>query len=135
MVIGEPILFKNNYYFYFYEVDEKSIIIKSIEENRFSYIKSVENELSKIIFKPVYIKNKSIIINFKTYNGFIKIQLLDINKRIIDNYSFDNFDTISNSMNEFNFTVSWNNNKDINIEDEIYIEINGINFELFSIKY
>jgi hypothetical protein len=133
MVIGEPILFNNNYYFYFHDIDEKSIIVKSIEENRFSYIKSVENELSKIIFKPVYIKNKSIIINFKTYNGFIKIQLLDINKRIIDNYSFDNFDTISNSMNEFNFTVSWNNNKDINIEDEIYIEINGINFELFSI--
>ena len=135
MVIGEPILFNNNYYFYFYDINEKSIIIKSIEENRFSYIKSVENELSKIIFKPVYIKNKNIIINFKTYNGFIKMQLLDINKKIIDNYSFDNFDIINDSMNEFNFTVSWNNCKNIYIEDEIYIEINGINFELFSIKY
>lgn len=134
MVIGEPILFNNNYYFYFYDIHEKSIIIKSIEENRFSYIKSVNNELSKLIFKPSYIKNKNININFKTYNGFIKMQLLDMNKKVIDNYSFDNFDIIYDNMNEFNYIVSWNNCKNINIEDEIYIEINGINFELFSIS-
>jgi hypothetical protein len=134
LIIGEPILFNNNYYFYFHDYDEEAIIVKSLEKNRFSYIKS-ENKLSNIVFKPTYIKEKEIIINFKTYDGFLKIQLLDINKNVIDNYSFDNFDTICNSRNEFNFQVSWNNNTNIDYNDEIYIEICGINFELFSIKY
>jgi hypothetical protein len=75
MIIGEPILLNNNYYFYFYDIDEKSIIIKSIEKNRFSYAKSTENQLAKILFKPIFIKNSKIIINFKTYNGFIKMLL------------------------------------------------------------
>jgi len=54
-------------------------------------------------------------------------------KKIINNYSFDNFDTIYDSRNSFGFEVSWNNNSYINIYDEVYIEICGINFELFSI--
>jgi hypothetical protein len=134
MIIGEPILLNNNYYFYFYNRDEKEIIIKSLEKNRFSYAKNIENKISKILFKPIFIKNKKIIINFKTYDGFIKLQLLDINKNIIDNYSFDNFDIINESKNEYNFTVSWNNEININIEDEVYIELCGNNFELFSIQ-
>lgn len=134
MVNGEPILFNNNYYFYFYDTIKDSIIIKSLEKNRFSYAKSIENKLANILFKPTFIKNNKIIINFKTHNGFIKIQLLDINKKVINNYSFDNFDIIYDARNEFNFPVSWNNDKNINIKDEIHIEISGINFEIFSIN-
>jgi hypothetical protein len=61
------------------------------------------------------------------------MQLLDINQKVINNYSFDNFDIISDSQNEYDFIVSWNNDININIKEEIYIEIIGINFELFSI--
>lgn len=134
MIIGTPILFDNNYYFYFYDIDNKSIIIKSLEKNRFSYAKSIENQLAKILFKPIFIKNNEIIINFKTYNGFIKLQLLNSNKEVIDNYSFDNFDTIYENRNSFGFKVSWNKNTHINVDNEVYIELNGINFELFSIN-
>jgi hypothetical protein len=135
MIIGEPLLLNNTYYFYFNDIVNKSIIIKSVEKNRFSYAKSIENKLSKIIFKSVIITNKKILINFKTYDdGYIKMQLLDCNQQIIDNYSFDNFDTIYDSRNEFNYPVSWNNDLNINIDNQIYIEICGINFELFSIS-
>jgi hypothetical protein len=133
MVMGKPILLNNNYYFYFHDVNEKTIIIKSLEKNRLSYAKSIENQFANILFKQTFIKNNEIVINFKTYNGFIKMQLLDINKNIIDNYSFDNFDPIYDNRNEFNFIVSWNKNTHINIETEVYIEISGVNFELFSI--
>lgn len=135
VVSGEPILLNNKYYFFIHNVINQSINTYSIEKNRFSYAKSIDNKLSTILFKPIYIKNKKIIINFKTYNGFIKMQLLDINKKIIDNYSFDNFDVIYDNINEFNFHVSWNNNINVNIENEVYIELQGIDFELYSIEY
>jgi len=135
MIIGEPILLNNNYYFYFYNSDDKSIIINSFEKNRFSYFKSIENQLAKISFKPTLIKNNKIIINFKTYeNGFLRIQLLDSDKKIIEGYSLDDFDIIQECINDTDFYVSWNKETNINIENEVYIQLEGVNFELFSIN-
>jgi hypothetical protein len=139
LVSGEPLLKNNKYYFFYSDttinIDDCGIEIYSLEKNRFSYAKSIKNEVAKLLLKPIFIKNNKIIINFKTYNGFIKMQLLDINKKIIDNYSFDDFDIIHDNCNKFDYIVSWNKNKNINIKEKIYIEIGGLNFELFSINY
>ena len=110
--------------------------IYSIEKNRFSFI-TPENkgDISTFIFKPLFIKNKNILLNFKTFNdGFLKIQLLDENKNIINNYSYDNFDTIFDNRNEFEFPISWNNSKNIFVNNKVYIEIKGKNFEIYSIE-
>ena len=84
MVIGEPILYNNKHYFYFSNVEYKSIDIYTMDENRFSYIQPIDkNKIAKIFFKPIQLDK--IIINFKTYNdGYIVIQLKDNMKNIID---------------------------------------------------
>ena len=82
----------------------------------------------------MYFKEKNIKINFKTEdNGYIKIQLKDVNKNIIDGYSFDDFDIINENINEFEFDISWNNNNAIPAHN-LYIEVEGINFNIYSIN-
>jgi hypothetical protein len=136
MVSGEPLLLNNQYYFFIQDNKTHEMNIYSIEKNRFSFI-TPENKdgISSFIFKPLFIKNKKILLNFKTFdNGYLKIQILDENKNIINNYSYDNFDTIWDNRNEFEFPISWNNSIDIFIYDKVYIEIIGKNFEIYSIE-
>jgi hypothetical protein len=136
LVSGEPLLLNNQYYFFIQNNETCEISIYSIEKNRFSFI-TPENkdDISTFIFKSSFIKNKNILLNFKTFDdGFLKIQLLDENKNIINNYSYDNFDTIFDNRNEFEFPISWNNSQDIFIDNKVYIEIKGKNFEIFSIE-
>jgi len=136
MVPGEPLLLDNKYHFFIQNNEIYDMNIYSIEKNRFSFI-TPENkdDISTFIFKSLLIKNKKILLNFKTfYNGFLKIQLLDENKNVINNYLYDNFDTIYDNRNEFEFPISWNNSRDIFINNKIYIEIKGKNFEIYSIE-
>ena len=136
MVIGEPILYNNKHYFYFSNVEYKSIDIYTMDENRFSYIQPIDkNKIAKIFFKPMYLDK--IIINFKTYNdGYLIFQLRDNMNNIIDGYSFQNFNKINNNMDSYEYVLSWNNNLPFfNIfNKEIYIEIEGMNYNIFSIN-
>jgi hypothetical protein len=135
IVLGEPLLLNNKYYFFIVDEVVKPLInVYSIEKNRFSFITNQNvNANSTILLKPALIKNNQLIINFKTYeSGFIKIQLLDISKNILLN--FDNFDTITENKNEFDYIVSWNNNTIIDYNELVYIEIIGHKFKLFSIN-
>ena len=65
------------------------------------------------------------------------MQLLDNNKNIINKFSFEDFDTIQGNQNEFELNVSWNHNTNLSelTNKEVYIEIMGNNFELYSIEY
>ena len=137
IVLGEPLLLNNKYFFFIVDDAFKPLInVYSIEKNRFSFITNKDiNTNSTILFKPVLIKNNQLIINFKTYqSGFIKIQLLDISKNILLNFNFDNFDTITENKNEFDYIVSWNNNINIDYKELVYVEIIGHKFKLFSIN-
>ena len=135
IVVGEPIYFDNKYYFYISNNEDLSFEIYYFEKNRFSYVTYIEeNLISKLEFKLMYFKEKNIKINFKTEdNGYIKIQLKDVNKNIIDGYSFDDFDIINENINEFEFDISWNNNNAIPAHN-LYIEVEGINFNIYSIN-
>uniref|UniRef100_A0A6C0GZT5 Uncharacterized protein n=1 Tax=viral metagenome TaxID=1070528 RepID=A0A6C0GZT5_9ZZZZ len=132
LILGEPIIKNNKYYFYASDHKCRSINVYSIEKNRFSSAYTIENDkISKINLKLIKLNEPLIKINFKTYsNGFIKIQLLNNNKEIIDNFSFNDFDIIKENLDDLDYTVSWKNNNNIP-NNEIYIEIEGINFEIF----
>jgi len=132
LMLGQPILKHNKYYFYASDHRCRSINIYSIEKNRFSSAYTIENDkISKINLKLIKLNEPLIKINFKTYsNIFIKIQLLNNNKQIIDNFSFNDFDIIKENLDDLDYTVSWKNNNNIP-NNEIYIEIEGINFEIF----
>uniref|UniRef100_A0A6C0H136 Glycosyl hydrolase family 32 N-terminal domain-containing protein n=1 Tax=viral metagenome TaxID=1070528 RepID=A0A6C0H136_9ZZZZ len=132
LILGEPIIKNNKYYFYASDHKCRSINVYSIEKNRFSSAYTIENDkISKINLKLIKLNEPLIKINFKTYsNGFIKIQLLNNNKEIIDNFSFNDFDIIKENLDDLDYTVSWKNNNNIP-NNEIYIEIEGINFEMF----
>ena len=135
MVSGEPLLKDNKYYFFSQDNEKHIMDIYYIEKNRFSFITPQNrDDISSFILKPLLIKDKKILLNFKTFEkGFIKIQLLDNNKNIINNYSYNDFDTIYDNINEFEFPLSWNNSIDILIDNKVYIEIEGKNFEIYSI--
>jgi hypothetical protein len=135
MVYGEPLIINNKYYFFIR--NNSQLNIYSMSKNRFSFITPKNtDDISSFIFKPVLILNNKILLNFRTFeNGFLKIQLLDENKNVITNYSYEQFDTINNNMNEFEFVISWNNNTNIFIDNEIFIEVEGKNYEVYSINY
>jgi len=135
LTVGPPILYDNKYYFYIANNDDLSLEIYSLEKNRFSYVTFNEKDtISKIEFKLMYFKEKNIKINFKTEeNGYIKVQLKNENNNIIEGYSFDDFDIINENANKFEYMLSWNNNNIINNE-KMYIEIIGINFNIYSIN-
>jgi hypothetical protein len=132
IILGAPIIKHNKYYFYTTNHKNNLINVHSIEKNRFSSAYTIENDkISKINLKLIKLNEPLIKINFKTYsNGFIKIQLLNNNKQIIDNFSFNDFDIIKENLDDLDYTVSWKNNNNIP-NNEIYIEIEGINFEIF----
>lgn len=135
LTVGRPILYDNKYYFYITNNSDLSLKICSFEKNRFSYITFNEKDIiSKVEFKLMHFEEKNIKINFKTEeNGYLKVQLKDENNTIIEGYSFNDFDIINENANEFEYTISWNNNTIINNE-KIYIEIIGINFNIYSIN-
>ena len=122
IVNGEPIISSNRYYFY-------------IEQNRFSYAYTIEdNKYSFLKFKLMSFPSRKIAMNFKTgKHGYINMQLKNSLNQIIDGYSFNEFKTIQENMNEFDYLISWNNTKSINYEN-IYIELEGINFHIYSIN-
>jgi hypothetical protein len=135
--LGSPIIKNNNFYFYNVKNDTNIMELYKIPQNRLSYAKSNNNLISKILFKPFILKNNKIIINFKTFKkGYIKFQLLDSKKTILNNYSFSNFNLINENIDSFNFELLWNNNSLIeNNNQEIYLELEGTNFELYSIYF
>jgi hypothetical protein len=65
--------------------------------------------------------------------GYLKVQLKDKNKNIIEGYSFDDFIKIEGFIDEYDYILKWNNNLEL-LDKEVYIEIEGINFNLYSIN-
>ena len=93
-----------------------------------------ENKKSFIYLKKILLKTHDIKFNFIILKkGYLKVQLKDSNNNIINGYSFDDFKEIEELMDEFNYSISWKNNKTFN-NKEIYIEIEGINFKIFAIN-
>ena len=84
--------------------------------------------------KKILLKTNEIKLNFVIFQkGYLKVQLKDSNNNIINGYSFDDFKEIDELMDEFNYRISWKNNKPFN-NKEIYIEIEGINFKIYAIN-
>jgi hypothetical protein len=135
LTVGAPILYDNKYYFYITNVQNLSLEIYSLEKNRFSYLSYIKKDIiQKAQFKLMHFEEKNIKINFKTEeNGYIFVQLKDENYKIIEGYSFNDFEVISQNISEFEYILSWNNNSMIN-NDKIYIEIEGVNFNIYSIN-
>ncbi len=139
MVLGEPILKDNKYYFFMSNSKELSLETYYIEKDRFSYAMTLDmNKISKISFKNMVFTNEEckIKINFKTFeNGYIKIQLKDKENLVIDVYSFDNFNVIGENMDEYNYEISWKNECNYDFKKtEFKIELEGMNFNLYSIN-
>ena len=135
MVCGEPILHDNKYVFYMNNDVEKTLEIYTIEKNRFSYSIPIESDkIGTMYFKLIHINDSQIKLNFKTFEqGYIKIQLRNINNDIIDGYSFNEFNIINDNMNEMEYAISWaSSNTNIN-EKDVYIEIEGKNYSIYSI--
>jgi hypothetical protein len=135
LTVGTPILYDNKYYFYISNDENLSLEIYSMEKNRFSYLTYNQKDIiSKIEFKLMNFEEKNIKINIKIEeNGYIKVQLKDENNKIIEGYSFNDFDIMGENISEFEYKLSWNNNSMIN-NDKIYIEIEGVNFNIYSIN-
>ncbi len=135
MVLGNPILKENKYYFYMSNYKNSSLEIYFIEKNRFSCVSTInKDEISYLSFKLMRFIDNCIKINFKTFeNGYIKIQLKNKNDFVIDGYSFNDFNLICENMNEFEYEVSWKDKSDIPKED-LHVEIEGMNFNIYSIN-
>ena len=135
---------KNKYYLY---TSRKRVIeIYSIDKNRLLYAHNMNNEIGKLLTKPIKIKNlNNIYMNFETFeDGYINVKLLDKNKNEIETYTYENFVNITENMNESSFKLTWKNdhieleelqenNKELDENNEYYIEITGKNFKIYSI--
>jgi len=135
IAIGKPIIKDNDYFFYTYNDNNKSIDIFDIPKNRFGYFTNDNKNLkSNINLKLLFIKSNMININMTIIEGgYLKVQLKDKNKNIIEGYSFDDFIKIEGFIDEYDYILKWNNNLEL-LDKEVYIEIEGINFNLYSIN-
>lgn len=96
-----------------------------------------KDRISKIIceddgfiqMKLINLINYNIMINYKVINdkGWIKIQLIDINKNIF-------MESLKYVGNEHNQKIKWNNNKIFN-DDQYYIKFIMFNCNLYSFSY
>jgi hypothetical protein len=151
LISGEPLIRNNMMYFLinsnqgrdakreapsFVYSEISYITFYSIEKNRFSFIENKEcNKISTFIVKLLVIKNNKIKLNFRTYkDGFLEVLILDQNRNIVINYSYDDFDTIYENRNEFNLPLSWNYNVNVDINIKVHIQIKGTNFKIYSIE-
>ena len=153
---GPPIELNNKIYFFLWPVilpvweedqgrkylknlDDEDVCVSvySFKKNRFTYVSNkITDSISHFILKPISITNNFIKINIKIENsGFLKVQLLDKNLENIERYSFLMFDIISENTDSFDYILSWNGNTEIDFTELVHIEIEGINFELYSIEY
>lgn len=135
IVLGKPIMKDNEYFFYTYNDDNKSINIFNIPKNRFSYFTNDDKNLkSNINLKLLPVKSNIIRINMTIFDGgYLKVQLKNKDNDIIEGYSFDDFLKIEGFIDAFDYILKWNNNLEL-IDKEVYIEIEGINFNLYSIN-
>jgi hypothetical protein len=135
LVLGAPIMTNNKYYFYSSNFPDESIEIFCIPKNRFSYYTNNNKNLkSNINLKLLIVKSNMININMTIFEGgYLKVQLKDKNKNIIEGYSFDDFIKIEGFIDEYDYILKWNNNLEL-LDKEVYIEIEGINFNLYSIN-
>lgn len=134
-ISGNPILNNNNYYIYASNISDKSLEIYTFEKNRLSSFITEQNNIeSSIKFKLSYFSNNEIRLNFKTYeNGYILAQLKDKKDNVIDIFSFENFNKIKENCNEFNYIINWSVKK--KLKEQYFLELKGINFEIFSINF
>ena len=135
LVLGAPITKNNKYYFYSSNFSDESIEIFNMPKNRFSYFTNDDKNLkSKINLKLLQVKSNIIRINMTIFEGgYLKVQLKDLHKNIIEGYSFDDFININGFIDEFDYVLKWNNDLEL-LNKEVYIEIEGINFNLYSIN-
>lgn len=67
----------------------------------------------EMITKPFYFSGNNLVVNFSTSAaGFIKVEILDINKKIIDGFDLENSEELIG--NEIEKTVMWKENPDLN---------------------
>ena len=130
-----PILHENKYFFYFSNHKKKTIDTYSMWLNRFSCVKTMKKDVvSTITFKLMQFESKKININLKTHeNGYIKVQLKDANNQILEGFSFSDFDTIQQNVDDFFYTLTWKTSE-IVPEEQIFIEIIGTNFNIYAIN-
>lgn len=135
LCVGAPIIHNNTFYFYIANNINNSINIYTIPKNRFSYFENkISNIESTIKLKPFLILNNKININLSIFEkGYIKVQLRNEENKIINGYSFNDFNIISGEYDSFNYILTWKNSIDFN-NKIVSIEIIGTNFKIYSIN-
>jgi hypothetical protein len=134
IVTGGPFIKDNKHYYFIHNNLKKNIQLHYFLKDRYSYIENNKNE-ANIIFKKRIVK-KIISINFiLSEKGYLKFQLLDINKNIIPEYSFNNFNIIKGDYDCYDYNLKWNNNEIINLNQECFIQLIGSNFKIYSITF
>ena len=48
-------------------------------------------------------------------------------------FNFEKFNKIKENCNEFNYKINWNFKKEL--KEQYFLELKGINFEIFSINF
>ena len=119
-------------YFYIYDNINLNLNIYSLKKNRYLYINNkTDNESVFKIKLDNYLEEIKLNINVKN-NGYLILELLDINKQIINNYSFDEFNKISDIDSTY-YIASWNNESKIP-KNTFYISFKLYNAMIYSIE-
>lgn len=127
-----PYYFNDMMYFYIYDNINLNLNIYSLKKNRYLYINNkTDNESVFKIKLDNYLEEIKLNINVKN-NGYLILELLDINKQIINNYSFDEFNKISD-IDSTNYIASWNNESKIP-KNTFYISFKLYNAMIYSIE-
>ena len=92
IVTAAPIIIKNYFYFYFINYYSGHYQVFRMEKNRFTFIKFLETK--NVIFKNINFVDKILIDVIIGSKGFLEAELLDENQKIIDGFSFSNFQKI-----------------------------------------
>ena len=112
-----PILFNNM--MFFYVANNNEINIYTIKKDRFCYITNNNNTESIIELNEMIFDN-NIILNLDVEkNGYVQIEILNDN-----NYSFNNFDIITN-INSLEYVATWKGNsmlprKNLSLKIKLY---------------
>lgn len=127
---GSPVQYKRKLLFYT-SYKQKVINIYSLRPDGYSYIYS---QKGSFITNKIKLNNNNIRINSLSHKGgYVKIELLDTDMKLIPGYSIDMFDIING--NHLEKIVSWNNVQEITYTNFLHIKVMFVNSNIYSLIY
>lgn len=128
-----PKIYKDKMFLYINDQNKKNLSVYSLEKDRFFYISNIDDKNESEISLQLLKINGYIKLGFNMEeDGYIKVQIEDENKQIIDGYSYNDFLNINN-YNSNEYILKWNN-KDNIFNTNIYVNIKFLKAKIFSIN-